>query len=99
MRKITEDAHEAFNNNKRFKSSNTEVRIEDGDTNMYLFGKHIAKKTNDDLYISDGNYGTSLTTRDRLNGFRSVHLRICKEEWIFDNKRKWDGEWINVNDI
>ena len=99
MRKITEDAHEAFKNNKRFKSSNTEVRIEDGDTNMYLFGKHIAKKIGDELYISDGNYGTSVTTSNRLNGFRSVHLRIRKEEWILNEKQKWDGEWINVNNL
>lgn len=99
MRKVTKDAHEAFNNNKRFKSSNTEVRIEDGDTNMYLFGKHIAKKIDDELYISDGNYGTSVTTKERLNGFRNVHLRINKGEWILNEKQKWDGEWINVNNL
>jgi hypothetical protein len=99
MRKITEDAHEAFNKNKRFSSSNTVVTIEDDATNMYLFGNHIAKKIDDELYISDGNYGTSLTTRDRLSGFRNVHLRINKGEWILNEKQKWDGEWINVNNL
>lgn len=99
MRKVTEGAHEAFNKNKRFSSSNTVVEVQDGVTNMYLFGRHIAKKTNDGLYISDGDYGTSVTTRDRLNGFENVHLRICKGDWILNNKQKWDGEWTNVNDI
>jgi hypothetical protein len=99
MTKIRKYAHEAFNNNKRFKSSNTTIEVQDGATNMYLFGKHIAKKTNDGLYISDGNYGTSTTTRDRLNGFENVHLRICKSDWILNENQKWDGKWINVNDI
>ena len=66
---------------------------------MYLFGNHIAKKTNDGLYISDGNYGTSVTTRDRLNGFENVHLRIDKDKWILNKKQAWDGEWINVNNL
>ena len=57
MRKVTENAHEAFNNNKRFNSSNTVVRIEDGDTNMYLFGRHIAKKTNDGWVFTLGDQG------------------------------------------
>lgn len=99
MRKISEYAHEAFINNRKFNSVNTKVKIEDGDTNMYLFGKHIVKKTNNDLYISDGNYRATRTTQDRLNTFPGVHLRISKGEWILNEKQKWDGQWININNI
>jgi len=99
MRKITELAHRAFKNNKKFKLYNTSVLVENEATNMYLFGRHIAKKLGDNIYISDGNYGTSPTTRERLNAFTTVHLRISKGEWILNEKQKWNGDWIRIEDI
>ena len=96
MRQITSDAHAAFNARRRFKSRNTEVRFNDGVITMYLHGRAIAKQEDDGLYISDGKYGYSQTTAERLRPF-PVKLRGCKGEWIFDEKFVWDGNWIKIN--
>ena len=96
MRQITSDAHAAFNARRRFKSGNTEVRFNDGVITMYLHGRAIAKQEDDGLYISDGKYGYSRTTAERLRSF-PVKLRGCKGEWIFDEKFVWDGNWIKIN--
>ena len=95
MRKITEDAHDAFNARKRFKCKNTEVRIEDGVT-MYLHNRAIVKEESDGIYISDGGYGYSRTTAERLRPF-PVNLRGGKGEWILDEKSVWDGKWMKIN--
>ena len=96
MRKITSDAHDAFNARKRFKSRNTEVRFNDGVLTMYLHDRAIAKKEQDGIYISDGGYGFSRTTAERLRPF-PVRLRGCKGEWIFNEKSVWDGNWMKIN--
>jgi len=96
MRKITEDAHDAFNNKRRFKCKNTEVRFNNGVLTMYLHGNAIAKEESDGIYISDGNYGWSRTTAERLSPFK-VRLRGCKGEWILDEKSVWDGKWLKIN--
>lgn len=97
MRKISKDAYNAFVNNKRFKSSNTEVKVEDGKTSMYLFKNEIAKIECGELFISDGGHGTSSTTRDRLNAFPEVWLSFRKGQWFVDKTVKWDGKWANIN--
>jgi hypothetical protein len=99
MRVITQHAHKAFANKKRFSSRNTKVVIEDGEAKMYLHNNLIAKTENGELFISDGGYGTSNTTRDRLNGFSQVWLRFSKGQWISNNITPWDGKWINVKDL
>lgn len=95
MRKITEDAYNAFNAGRRFKCKNTEVRINNGVT-MYLHDNAIAKEEVDGIYISDGGYGYSRTTAERLRPF-PVNLRGCKGEWILDEKSVWDGKWMKIN--
>jgi hypothetical protein len=97
MRKITSDAYNAFINNKRFKSSNTEVRIEDGETTMYLHGNKIAETQDNQIFISAGGYQPSRTTRERLNAFPEVHLSIKKGKWVIANKIAWDGKWTSLN--
>jgi hypothetical protein len=97
MRKISSDAYNAFINNKRFKSSNTEVRIEDGETAMYLFGNKIAETQDGQTYISGGDHVPSRTTRDRLNAFPEVWLSIKKGKWVIANKIGWDGKWASIN--
>lgn len=97
MRKISSDAYDAFVNGKRFKSSNTEVRVEDGETAMYLFGNKIAKTEDGVTYISGGGHEPSRTTRDRLNAFPQVWLSIKKGKWIIEQKIFWDGNWANVD--
>ena len=99
MRKITENAHEAFNNNKKFKSVNTDVIIENGVTKMYLHGNWIAQKQGRIILISGGGYPPSNTTRERLNGFSNVKLRISKGIFILNEKIEWDGQWICITDM
>jgi hypothetical protein len=99
MRKVSEDARNAFESRKRFSSSNTKVVIENGEARMYLFNNLIAKTENGDTFICDGGHQPSNTTRDRLNAFRHVNLRISKGQFILNEKRKWDGEWINIFEI
>ena len=96
MRQITSDAHAAFNAKRRFKSGNTKVEFNDGVITMYLHGRAIAKEEYDGLYISDGEYGWSRTTAERLRPFK-VRLRGCKGEWILDEKSVWDGNWMKIN--
>jgi hypothetical protein len=99
MRKISTDAHSAFINRKRFSSANTQVVIENGESNMYLFGNLIAKTENGETLISGGGHTPSNTTRDRLNAFSRVWLRFTKGQWISNNTTPWDGKWINVRDL
>lgn len=98
MRKVSQEAYKAFINRRKFSSSNTEVRIEDEEVSMYLFGNKIAKTENGDIWISDGGYGASNTTRDRLNYF-PVSLRILKGEFIVNEKFKWNGSWLNLTNL
>jgi len=99
MKKITQKAREAFLEGKRFKLKNTEVRIVDNDVYLYLFGNLIAKKKYPDkeIWISDGNYGYSRTTIERLKAF--VNITSVKSQFVIDNRFLWDGKWIKVSNI
>ena len=95
MREISRKAHDAFINRKRFTSSNTKIEIDNNkDAYMYLFNNLIAKTEGDDIFISDGGYGYSVTTKDRLSAF--VEIRGYKRTFIIDEKFKWDGKWIRI---
>jgi len=98
MRKITRDAHNAFIKRKRFKYKNTEVKLDESGNFifMYLFGNCIAKNCDGITYISDGGYGYSRTTAERLNAF-PVNLRSDKGKWILNEKQVWDGKWLAIN--
>ena len=98
MKKITEDAYNAFIKRKRFKCRNTEVKIDDsGDfIFLYLFGNCIARTCEGITYISDGGYGYSGTTAERLSPFK-IKLRGVKGEWILNEKQVWDGKWLQIN--
>jgi hypothetical protein len=89
MRKITRDSINAFNNNYSFKSGNTQVTTEKGETNLFLFGHLIAKKSNKGTFISNCGYETS-TTKERLNGLLdSYNLpRIYQKSfvWYYEEK-------------
>lgn len=97
MRKITQDAIRAFNNNYKFKRGNTEVRII-GDyeqTQLRLHGNIIALKDNTGTYINTCGYKT-VTTKERLNGLYDVH--ICQKNWDwYLNGDLWDGGYIKIN--
>lgn len=99
MRKVTKEAYDSFINRKRFNSSNTEVRIIEGEAHMFLFGNKIARTENHDTFICSGNYPAARTTKERLDPFTNFKLRIIKGEFILDNRRLWTGEWLNINNI
>ena len=91
MRKITEQAALAFLRRENFKLSNTEVKVDGSTVRMYLFGRLIAQKTPLATTISDGGYGQSNTTKERLNGLSNVHITQKKGYWYLNGKL-WDGE-------
>lgn len=91
MRKITQEAYTAFINRRKYKRSNTEVSIENGDAYMYLFGNLIAYMEGRDLIISDGRYRPSNTTRERLSAF--VRISISKGKFIVEGNY-WDGKFL-----
>lgn len=98
MRKVTEQSIEAFNKGKAFKKSNTEVEVLPNVTVLKLFGKEIAYRYNNPrrtLSISDGGYGVSKTTSERLNGLEEVNLRIKQGEWLLNGK-EWDGSITEI---
>lgn len=96
MRKITKEAVNAFYSEKEFYSSNTKVTIEKGIVSMYLFGNKIAYKIDDDLFISVANHNTR-TTRERLNGFFGVSVKMHQKE-LYLNFIKWDGKFVNTKE-
>lgn len=91
MRKITEQAALAFLRRENFSLSNTQVIVEDNVVRMYLFGNLIAQKTPLATTISDGGYGQSNTTKERLNGLSNVSIVQKKGKWYLNGKM-WDGE-------
>ena len=95
MKKITADAIRAFRNNQSFKRSNTQVVILQTGRYLRLFGYVIAEMdSNGHLWISSAGWKT-VTTKERLNGFPSVHIYQHKFEWYL-NGQIWDGRKIKV---
>lgn len=106
MKKITEDAIEAFYNNKPFFRNNTEVYVNNEEVTLFLFGSPIIKKTLPDNKITIDTYGYfSNTTLERLNALKEISIRrkpksentfilFLKE---FNVNIEWDGSKININ--
>ena len=98
MRKITEQAINAFMNHKTFNSSNTTVSLNDDNSAcLLLFGNLIARKYTDgdkEIEITNAGYAT-VTTKERLNGIPGVRIYQRKGEW-FLNDKPWDGDWISI---
>jgi len=97
MRKISKEAAEAFKNDYKFTKSNTKVRVANGETTLLLHDNCIARKVSDDqnqkvqLYISDGGYPMSITTKDRLNALEGVQVHTSNFV-DFLNGVEWNGE-------
>lgn len=101
MRQITMQSITAFNYNRNFKKSNTEVRYscvenypESWKCEMFLFGNLIAYKNCHGFFISSAGWPT-ITTKERLNGFNDVHIYQENFRWIL-NGQSWNGKWIEV---
>ena len=100
MRKITEQAVRAFENNRNFKSGNTQVIYEPdrGVARMFLWGNEIARKFNNgSLYISLCGYNT-VTTRERLNGLCGVSLTTRNGQAILNGVNIDHNAWVCVLD-
>lgn len=96
MKKISEQAYNAFISKRRYKNSNTRVEIENEEAKMYLFDNLIAYTENEETFVSAGGHPPSNTTRDRLNAFPEVWLRHKKGEWLAGRGIHWDGNWANI---
>lgn len=93
-RKTTTQAINAFMSGRKYKSSNTQVLIEDGISKLYLFSHLIAIKDNSTISICNANHFTN-TTKERLNGIPGVSIHQVKEKWYLNNV-SWDGQWITI---
>lgn len=96
MRKISEEAHEAFINQRRFKKGNTKVVVALDVRSMYLFGHEIVREDHEGLKITSAGFNTR-TTRDRLSAF--INVRSVKGQLVIKNKFPWNGEWLNLTKL
>lgn len=110
MRKITNNAVNAFLSRNEFKQANTEVLHKamcstfgtpkgDHFTVMELYGNAIAAIDSKDGMLSITNAGwQSNTTKERLNGLPNVS--ICQKNFVwYLNGKIWDGSIIKVGRI
>ena len=95
MRNITKESVLAFNNSENFKKSNTEVKVLGSSVKLLLHGNRIAERIGGNLYISDGGYPLSLTTKERLNGLHGVRVHTSKGIHYL-NGEVWDGSRTKI---
>ena len=95
MKKITEQAVSAFKSDRSFLSGNTQVRKNNGMTELLLHGNVIAKKDCGDLWINLCGWNTP-TTRERLNGLPFVSLRTKKGDVFLNGVLIADDKWAKV---
>tara|TARA_R110000787_G_scaffold20623_2_gene61399 strand:- start:1424 stop:1720 length:297 start_codon:yes stop_codon:yes gene_type:complete len=98
MRKITEQATEAFNNTRSFNKQNMEIEVLPNVTIMKLHGNPIAYRYNDpQRTLSIQNCGwASNTTKERLNSIEGVNISQRNFQWYLNDK-EWDGKLIDIN--
>lgn len=98
MRKITQQAINAFMNNNNFHSGNTVVLSGKGQnpTQLLLHLNCIAERWDDGtMRVCDGGWQTN-TTKERLNGLPNVRVHQRNFQWYLNNE-PWDGSWKVVN--
>lgn len=96
MRDIDMEARCAFLNRRKFTSNNTQVKIEDGQPHMYLFGNCIAKMNEEgDLLINHCGWESN-TTRNRLNALPDVYIKSVEGSFVLNDVYIMEREWINV---
>lgn len=94
-RQITEQAIAAFNSNRNFRISNTEVKADTTGTYLYLFGNLIARKVGNRVQVTLCGYNTA-TTRERLNGIYGVSCTTKKGQAYINGKPVSSTEWVQV---
>ncbi len=99
MRKITQQAIEAFYKGVDFKKDNTEVTVGNGTVDLYLHGNLIAMlwrhRRQNELEITNAGWQSN-TTKERLNGLKGVNICQKKGKWYLNGK-EWNGNWITIN--
>jgi hypothetical protein len=96
MRKISNEAKQAFEERRRFKKGNTKVVAALDVCIMYLFGHEIIREDHEGFKITIAGHNTR-TTRDRLSAF--INVRSIKGQLVINNKYPWDGKWLNLTDL
>lgn len=96
MREITSEAKFYFDSNKKFKKSNTEVKVTEDLTALYLFNNLIAikdRETNEIKFTLAG--WNSVTTRERL---KAIGVQISSKQWTpyYNGKTISTTEWVTV---
>lgn len=95
MRKITQDAVNAFMKHKNFRRGNMVVSHWRGQTEMYLHNNLIAEHYSDGrILISNAGWPT-VTTKERLNAIPHVSIYQRNFQWYL-NGEAWNGNWIEV---
>jgi len=96
MRKVTQQAVNALYSRRPFRNSNTEVEVRPNVAILKLHGNEIAYLHSPDQTLEITNAGwPTPTTKERLNGLKSVHIVQRKGKWYLNGK-EWDGKLINV---
>lgn len=95
MNITTSKAHAAFINKRNIRLGNTEVKVENEESYMYLFGNLIAKTEGGKTLIYHCNWRTN-TTRDRLSAF--ITLRKSKGQFIVNEEFVWEDGWLDINE-
>ena len=93
-RQISERAANKFKNNLKFKLSNTEVKVVDGQPEMYLFGNKIAWKANGITHWTLAGYPSS-TTKERLNALLNGKIFQYRGNQYYSN---WNVPTVRIQD-
>jgi len=91
MRKITSEAFRAWVYGESFKKSNTSVDL---DGSVRLHGNLIVKREGSETLVSDGGWGWSKTTRERLSPWITFSQR--KGEALMDGSPYVSGTWVKA---
>jgi hypothetical protein len=97
MRKITQQAIDAFMNAQTFKKSNMTIEVLPNVTVMHLHGNAIAYRFNDPertLTITNRGWFTN-TTKERLNAIPGVNIYQRNWHWYL-NGQEWNGQLIDI---
>ena len=88
MRKIEQQMNNAISNNQDWQKDNTKVTYdpETNESQVYLYGNHIATVGDTFVQIFDGGY-QSVTTKSRLNAILSEHG--IKGECVVQKNWNW----------
>ena len=87
MRKITQQAVEAFPNGERFNKGNTSVIIDADTWKLCLHGNCIARIDSYGMAVNPQGY-TTATTKERLNGLPNVSIKQRNFEWYLNDSKE-----------